>query len=171
MRRIVVFPIVVLGVACAPKSQPPPPPAPPAAGQTPAVQVPAFPTDPVGRWMECEECQDGELAAVTAMGAAAVSALATYLTDGPPADRLAALEQTLRQSHSRLPAESQAVSQADYVARYRANYVAKYQTRAATALGAIRTPEALRFLAAVDTTSVRGEVRAAVRAGLRGRPR
>lgn len=164
MRVIDGVRLAALGVlGCAPASQPPEP----AASAAPALQLPAFPTDPIGRWVECEECQDGELAAVVAMGAAAVPALATFLAQGPPADRIALLEQALRESHAKLSGDSQALSQAEYVARYRGNYLAKYQTRAAMALGTLRTPEALRSLAAVDTASMRIDVRAAVRDALR----
>lgn len=135
--------------------------------EQPATQMPAYPTDPVGQWMECEECQDGELAAVVALGESAVQTLSTHLTQGPPADRLASLERTLRASHTRIADSEGAESEAAYLTRYRANYVAKYQSRAARALGAIRTPEALRVLSQVDTASARAEVREAVRAAFR----
>ena len=128
--------------------------------------MPDYPTDPIGRWMECEECDEGELQAVVAMGSGAVQALSSHLIQGPPADRLEALDATLRASHARIAGTEGAESQAAFLERYRGNYVAKYQSRAAQALGAIRSPDALRALAQVDTASARIEVREAVRVAL-----
>lgn len=160
--------IVVIGLAglllagCAPKSQPPDA----ETSQVPPSQVPAYPTDPVGRWMECEECDEGERQAVVAMGGAAVQTLAGYLNQGPPAERVAALEQALRGSYARRADTT--ISEVQWVARYRANYEAKYRIRAAEALGAIGGAEAQRALSGFDTASARSDVREAVRRALGG---
>ena len=58
----------------------------------------------VDRWLECEECSDGELQAVLALGShkrwATVSRLATDLLHGPDAPRAAHFEHRLFQAHA-----------------------------------------------------------------------
>ena len=160
MRKIVTLQLALIASACAPTSQPPE-----ADSAPPVAQIPALPTDPVTQWMECEECREGQLAAVVELGDQAVGALSTLLSGGPPSDRVQVLDRALRSSYEQL-AESGAdglPTEAEYVSQYTANYVAQYQARAARALSEIGSPQAVRALQTMDTTAVREDVRGVLR--------
>src|SRR5512134_3649634 len=53
-------------------------------------------------WLECDECSEGELAAVVKLGQAAVPSLAANLRDGPSPARREQLRRHLEESHARL---------------------------------------------------------------------
>jgi hypothetical protein len=106
----------------------------------------AQPSAVVERWLECEECSEGELAAVIGLGAAAVPALATALA-GPPAymlDRVRASAvvayATARRQNERR-ARTQVVppppDSGSYVGEIVENFRALRVTRAAQALAQI----------------------------------
>ncbi|MEP7001782.1 MAG: hypothetical protein ABI969_14945 [bacterium] len=101
----------------------------------------------IERYLTCEECVNGELAAVTALGQAAVPTLTAALT-GPSAQSLANITQSSVDAFSRARAQSNRYSQADralrpmadsatFVSRNVESFRASYQARAAHALAVI----------------------------------
>lgn len=144
-----------------------------ASGSQTQEQPAAQPQDAqavLAAWFECEECREGQLRAVVALGQEVVPRLATYLAEGPPeealASRRAALQGSYQRLTERLGAErmaEQQMTQSDYLELYAGNYVSLYRVRSAMALGEIGGPAARQALAAVDTTQVRAEVAQAVR--------
>lgn len=93
----------------------------------------------VRRWLLCEECREGELEAVAALGDNVVGALSEALAGPPPSGRQNVSAQA-EAMFSRIP--SPLTSQSRYVSRFVENYVAMYQIRSAVALGRIGTPRA-----------------------------
>lgn len=104
-------------------------------------------------WLECEECTDEQLAAVVALGPEVVPTLAATLREGlSPASR-ARLELQLRERHAarvagagRHPASEPVLGLERYVAHHVRTRDALHRSRAAVALGRIRTPEARQAL-------------------------
>lgn len=105
----------------------------------------------IDAWLLCQDCTDGELDSLTALGnlhPAVVESLSTDLLAGPSATRRSNIEQQVHLSfdadtayeHSEGAAST--ISSADYVALYTGNYVAVYRARAAVALAAIGGPRA-----------------------------
>jgi len=97
-------------------------------------------------WLLCEECSDGELDSVIAMGDRAVPLLRDAL-QGPPASRRDNMRQQARAMYEMIP-DTTVISAQRYLDRYAENYVASYQSRAAVALGRIGTRKARTTLAA-----------------------
>ena len=95
---------------------------------------------PVEGWLHCDECTDGERAAVRALGEQAVPELARALLDGPPASNREVVRQEAVRAHSRAGVGT--LSASEYATQMVSNYVAKYQGRAAVALGDIGTSSA-----------------------------
>jgi hypothetical protein len=98
----------------------------------------------VEEWLLCEECSDGELDSVLALGDRAVPLLKDAL-EGPPDDRRANMRQQSEAMWRGLQ-DTTAVLLPTFVARYDSNYVASYQTRAAVALDSLDTPETRQIL-------------------------
>jgi hypothetical protein len=104
-------------------------------------------------WFECEECEEGQLAAVVRFGDAVVPSLAATLEGGPgPASR-ELLRRELEKRHRELvayakdhPEAKPASSEREFVALYLDNYDALYRSRAAQALGAVGTDAAVAAL-------------------------
>ncbi|MEO8621046.1 MAG: hypothetical protein ABI625_08265 [bacterium] len=101
----------------------------------------------IERYLTCEECVNGELAAVTALGQAAVPALTAALK-GPSAQSLANITKSSVDAFSRASAQSNRYSQADralrpmadsatFVSRNVESFRGLYQARAAHALAVI----------------------------------
>lgn len=97
----------------------------------------------IDRWLTCDECIDGERAAVLAMGQEAVPALKAALV-GPSDARREVMKAKFADSYSVSPIAG--LSQSAYVDSLHSNYVATYQKRAATALGDIGGSEAVAAL-------------------------
>ena len=98
-------------------------------------------------WLECEECIDGELAAVAELGAAAIPTLSAVLREGPsPASRESARRklgrsyQQLREYAISHPEVEVPMDEEEYITTFLGNYVALHRIRAAQALGAIGGP-------------------------------
>lgn len=128
-------------------------------------------------WFECEECDDGQLDAVVALGSAATPTLAATLRHGPAPERLASVERHLADSYSRLvaysirhPEAAPEMTEVEYVATYAENFVALYKVRAAVALGAIAGRAAadslteIRLEVQTDTSLARYDVRRSIEA-------
>jgi HEAT repeat protein len=116
-------------------------------------------------WLECDECSEGELAAVVKLGQAAVPSLAASLRDGPSPARREQLRRHLEESHARLKDRSR-TSAAVYVPRYTENLVALYRVRAARALSAIGGPVARQALEDALGQPYRDDVRQSIKAAL-----
>lgn len=126
--------------------------------------------DAVIRWLECEECDRGQLDSVVALGEGVVPALTDYLQNGPPPDRVDRLVGHLRASHAAV--DSYYVSHdsisdsSQFVGRYLSNYVATFQSRSARALGLIGGPGAKTALDSALHLRVRSDVRDQIRFAL-----
>ena len=104
-------------------------------------------------WLECEECWDGELKAVVALGDAVVPSLAATLRGGmSPAARARLSRQLAERYDARVawaethPETRPTLTREEYVAHHVGNRDALYKVRAVRALGAIGTPKALLAL-------------------------
>jgi hypothetical protein len=127
----------------------------------------------VAAWFECEECVDGELQAVVALGSLAVPTLASTLLHGPSPAALFLVEDGLRARSRELhefaalaPDTFPMLGDVEFVDVYRANYVARHQGRAAWALGEIGGPDALRALRKALGAGLRPDVERGIRAAL-----
>jgi hypothetical protein len=123
------------------------PPTATAAALTPEEAAAARRT--IERWLECDECLDGELDAVLRLGPIAVPTLVATLRDGlSPATR-ASLELDLRARHAELAARAKGrppLAVETFVREQLAIQQARYQVRSAQALARIGGPDAKRAL-------------------------
>jgi hypothetical protein len=123
------------------------------------VRQPMDPRTVVDAWLLCEECVDGELAAVLARGAdsttraVAVDHLSAALLAGPSPTRIANLRQQYLESFEADSVYGQTVlgvaplaNSPDYVAHYLDNFIAVFRARAALALARIGGPRAQAVL-------------------------
>ncbi len=120
-------------------------------------------------WLECEECEQGELEAVTELGEVAVPSLAASLRQGPSPASREKLRRHLIDTYQKLIEYGQThpearidMTEEQYVRTYMDNYVALYRVRSATALGAIGGRDARRALEEASGAEIRDDVRAAV---------
>jgi hypothetical protein len=122
-------------------------------------------------FLECEECESGELEAVVKLGQTAVPTLAATLREGPAPAARESQRQHLANTYAQLRKQPQpeakvTMSEDEYVKMYMDNYEALHRTRAAQALAAIGGPEAQRALEAAKGLQVRPDVRDAVNQAL-----
>jgi hypothetical protein len=124
-------------------------------------------------WLECEECESGELEAVAKLGNTAVPTLTATLRGGPSAASREKLRLHLVATYGRLRKEGEthremrvAQSEEAYVQTYMENYVALYQVRSAQALAAIGGEEARRALETAAKAGLRQDVADAVNESL-----
>lgn len=124
-------------------------------------------------YLECEECEEGELEAVVKLGQAAVPTLAATLRGGPGVANRELLRRQLQDTYKKLkeyekthPNSKVSQSEEEYVKTYSENYVALYQSRAATALAAIGGPDARKALEEASGLPLRADVKAAVKDAL-----
>jgi hypothetical protein len=133
-------------------------------GGAPSLQRAADAQRRIQDWLLCEECTDGELESVVALGAGVVPSLAATLRGGlSPASR-ALLEQQLAQTWD--AGAPLRLSRAEFVAHHVGNRDALLRARSARALGRIRTPEALAALREALLLRQRPSVEASIRAAL-----
>lgn len=124
-------------------------------------------------WFECEECQSGELAAVTRHGQSVVPSLIAVLRGGlSPASR-ELLRRQLEDRYSELSAGAQkspnlklASGKEQFLALYLGNFDAQYRARAAQALGAIGGEQARTALEEGLRSEQREDVRQTIRGSL-----
>lgn len=127
------------------------------------------------RWLECEECTEGELAAVLELGRVAVPTLSATLIEGPSPARDEEQRQHLLELYRRQveyarthPAARPTLSEDEYIALYTGNLLARYRTRSAIALEQIGGPDAARALERALELPLREDVREVVAAAARG---
>ena len=119
-------------------------------------------------WYTCIECQDGELDKLIRYRDLVEETLIVTLRDGPSPARKTQVEELLRESYQSSP--SQTISEDRYVELFMANADAKFRTRAALALGKIRTPNAVKALKEAEgNKNLREDVRMAAREARTGR--
>lgn len=124
-------------------------------------------------WLECTECDRGELKAVATLGALAVPSLITTLKKGPSQAKREIMRLRLMRSYKQLTEYEDSPhvltsteSEADYIAHYSENYVAQYQIRAAIALAEIGGPAARHALEEAQTAPLRKDVQRVVNKSL-----
>jgi hypothetical protein len=119
-------------------------------------------TRTVERWLLCEECIDGELDSVVALGDRAIPILEAAL-QGPSDERRANMRRQAEAMWGGMR-DRTVITLARYLAHYDSNYVSSYQSRAATALQRIDTPETRAILldALRDDARYRADVRRAL---------
>ena len=124
-------------------------------------------------YLECEECEEGELEAVVKLGQSAVPTLAATLRGGPGSANRELLRRQLQDTYRKLkeyetthPNAKVAQTEEEYVKTYSENYVALYQSRAATALSAIGGPDARKALEEASQLPLRDDVKATIKASL-----
>ena len=126
------------------------------------------------RWLECEECVEGELAAVLELGNAAVPTFIRTLEDGPSPASLELHRRGLERSYQALRAHASssrptarlALDRSSYVDGFLSNYVALYRVRSADALAALGGNAAEQALEAALQRPLRPDVELAVAAAL-----
>jgi hypothetical protein len=124
-------------------------------------------------YLECEECESGEIEVLVKLGQVAVPTLVATLLEGPPRTslevyrrNLAARYRELKEYERTHPETKVPGSEQQYVTSYSDNFVAGYRVRAATALGLIGGPEAKRALEEASRLTLRNDVETAVKASL-----
>jgi hypothetical protein len=128
-------------------------------------------------WLECEECEEGELEAVRKYGEAVVPNLAAVASGGlAPASRALVREQlearydALAEQGRRDTAFAPRGTRDEFVALYLGNLDAQYRIRAARALGAIGGARARSALERAMGRTQREDVRTAMAAEIRRAP-
>lgn len=124
-------------------------------------------------WFECDECNAGELKAVTRYGQSIVPSLIATLNAGlSPASRkmredpLGARFDELDEQGRKNPKFKMASSKDEFIAQYQDHADARYRIRAAQALVAIGGTNARRALETAVGKAERGDVRTAIQESL-----
>lgn len=125
-------------------------------------------------WLECEECNRGELKEVVKLGKVAVPTLDTSLRGGPSqASReslrrhLVTAYQEMKEYEKTHPKSEVRRSEAEFVQNYMDNYIAQYQIRAAIAIAAVGGPDAKRSLDEAMRAPLRKDVQRVVNGSLK----
>ncbi len=128
-------------------------------------------------WLKCEECSDGELAAVVKLGTQVVPRFGEALRSGPSQEALDEVRKQSAASHQRMveyakthPNAPVPMSERDYVNRQEENFIVLYQSRSATALRAIGGPDARKELTQAASLPLRPAVLAVVQEALANMP-
>lgn len=93
------------------------------------------------RWLLCEECTNGELDSVIAMGDRGQAAMEHALDRGPTRERRNKMRRQAEAMYARIPSPAP-VSRQRYVDHYLSNYLMGYRSRAIVALVRFNTPRA-----------------------------
>jgi hypothetical protein len=140
---------------------------------TPSAADSANVVEALVTWFECEECQAGELAAVTKYGQSAVPSLISVLRGGLSPAKRELVKRQLEERHDTLTAAARrnphlklASTKEQFVALYLGNFDAQYSARAAQALATIGGPEARNALEDALRTDRREPVRETIRTSL-----
>lgn len=124
----------------------------------------------VDAWLNCEECDRGQLDSVVHLGTAVSAALAQVLLNGPPAGRVDSIRTGLSNSYAGLtsyvathPGLDSLPPAAAYVGPFLSNYDASNRKRAALALGRIKGKIARAALDSAGALPLRADVLQVVR--------
>src|SRR2546422_1358634 len=116
-------------------------------------------------WLECTECDQGELKAVASLGTIVVPSLITTLQQGPSQAKREIMRLRLMRTYKQLSEykDSHHVltateSEPEYIAHYLENYMAQYQIRATIALAEIGGPAVRHALEEAQATPLRKDV-------------
>jgi hypothetical protein len=125
-------------------------------------------------WFECDECVDGELAAVLQLGERAVPDLIAALESGADDARRSLFERELNERFDRLiryqadhPNAQVGSDRGAFVRMYLDNFDAQYRVRAATALAEIDGVEARAGLERALRQAVRPDVKGVIEEAMR----
>jgi hypothetical protein len=135
------------------------------------------PTEAIRRWMQCVECDRGELDTVRTAGDAAVPTLRAYLLDGPEPEREDSVRRYLEWAWDTLVAEpSTHVTPIHFnktlmLQTFLGNLDATYRTRAARALQVIGGRDARAALDSARRLPLRPDVAHVVQAAFDSLPR
>ena len=117
-------------------------------------------------WLECEECEDGELEAVKKEGEMIVPTLAAALERGPSGASLEILRLQLEKRYDKLvtyskthPNVKMSQSKKEFVSHYMDNYIALYHIRAIMGLSAIGGNDASAAISKAKNGKYRDDVR------------
>ncbi len=140
----------------------------------PSLTPPTEPFDIVLAWIECEDECEPLLQSVVQLGPEATPLLIRTITEGPPPERLEAMQRHLAQSYEEIVAYSRShpeaalsIGQEEYVSLYLSNFDALYRIRSAQALVAIGDPEAFGAIQEALRSAERQDVREALQEALR----
>lgn len=146
-----------------------------AAQPPPPAQAATLPA--INAWLDCVECSDADLKAVAAFGDRAVPDLRGLLLNGPSRERLESQQRhwqatyrSLKEYEQRRPERRVPLTEQEYVQRYQQKYILLNRSRAARALGAIRTTQALIALREALKTKLPPELQLDVERALKGVP-
>jgi hypothetical protein len=121
-------------------------------------------------WLECEECNAGELQRVVELGTVATPTLAATVREGPSEASRELVRSELGKTYDQLaayvaehPERELPMDREQYISTYLENYIALYQIRSAEALAAIGGDEAKRALQESENVSSRSDVRQTIR--------
>ena len=125
-------------------------------------------------WLECEECEGGELEAVVKLGKSALPALISTLEGGASPAKIEVFKVGLTNNYRNLqeyakthPEAMITMNEEQYVKTYVGNYIAKYKTRSAIALGLIGGKEAREALTLTLEKTIREDVQNTIKESLR----
>jgi hypothetical protein len=131
------------------------------------------PDDPIERWLECGECNRGELAAVIRLGPTGIVRLSTALRAGPAQQKQIGLRRELGETYrtqvnyARMhPEAPMPVTEQQYVDQHLGKYVLLYQSRAARALAALNTPESKKALTDAQALPLPAELQRVIQESL-----
>jgi hypothetical protein len=128
----------------------------------------------IERWMQCQECDRGELDSVAALGQAAWPRLRDYLLNGPEPERVDRVRRHLERSHdsasAHSPTQPLVMSRMLLVQTFLGNLDAVYRARSARALREIGGDSARSALDSATHLNLRGDVLQEIRAALDSMP-
>jgi hypothetical protein len=121
-------------------------------------------------WLECEECEEGQLERVRKQGDVAVPTLAAALKEGPSPASLELLRMGLEERYDKLQAYATThkdmkidQSKDEFVDHYMGNYDSLYRIRAAEALSAIGSKQSRKALEEASKGNYRDDVNQAIK--------
>ena len=130
-------------------------------------------TQAMVEWFECEECEQGELKAVTEYGQAVVPVLSATVAEGASPASVELVRRELEKRYDELvayqkthPEVKLGSTKEEFVELYVGNFNAQYRTRAAQALGEIGGDEAERALESALAKVAREDERNSIKAAL-----
>jgi hypothetical protein len=141
-----------------------------------ACPSPPAPSEAIDRWMQCVECDRGELDSVRVLGSKALPRLRDYLLHGPEKERQDSVQRYLERTQDSLAADPSVpgaplhLDKALQVRTFLGNLDATYRTRAARALQVIGGPAAHAALDSARHLPVRPDVAYAVQTALDSLP-